>query len=416
MRIKQELFIDRFLIRWIILIINILARVLGFIFRIDHNLDKPFRHIAVCKFKGMGSIIQATPLLKSLRSKYPDAEIIFVSTKSNKSILREINIINTTILLDDDSIASLLLSFPNFISKLIARKIDIYFDLEIYSGFSSLVTTLSMATNRIGYYLRSSNYRMGIYTHMMFFNLRMPIYQVYLQMGRFLQIGETDESLWQFNIPEESISIEKLDNYDLTKEKYIVINPNASDLRIERRWPLDNFVRLISELCAEITDHKIFLIGSKGESDYVAKIYSQVSQCGNVYDLSGKTSFTQLIVLLKHANLFITNDSGHMHLAFSLKTRTISLFGPCLPSQYGVQQRVTAFYKNIYCSPCVHEFITPPCKGNNVCMKLITPGEVLEGTREVLASVNLPDQLPVESVVYFDLPSDPKLPLGIVNR
>src|ERR1035437_4967194 len=116
-----------------------------------------------------------------------------------------------------------------------------------------------MATDRVGYYLRSSNYRLGIYTHMMFFNVRIPIHQVYLQMARLLQINEPDESLWHFNVANESLNIENLEHYNLAEQKYIVINSNASDLRIERRWPWKNFVNLISALSEKFPEYKIFL-------------------------------------------------------------------------------------------------------------------------------------------------------------
>ena len=35
-------------------------------------------------------------------------------------------------------------------------------------------------------------------------------------------------------------------------------------------------------------------------------------------------------------------------------------------------------YKNLYCSPCVHEFAIPPCKGNNICMQSIQVSEVID--------------------------------------
>ncbi len=67
-----------------------------------------------------------------------------------------------------------------------------------------------------------------------------------------------------------------------------------------------------------------------------------------------------------------------MHIGFSLKKTAIALFGPCSPHQYGFAENAVCFYKNVYCSPCVHEFIIPPCSyGNNDCMKLISVEEVM---------------------------------------
>ena len=90
MNVKRQIFLDRYAIRIFISLINIWVRILGFILRIDHSLDKSFKKIAVCKYKGLGSIIQATPLLRNLRLKYPNAKIVFVRcfvlTKTNITV------------------------------------------------------------------------------------------------------------------------------------------------------------------------------------------------------------------------------------------------------------------------------------------------------------------------------------------
>ena len=95
-----------------------------------------------------------------------------------------------------------------------------------------------------------------------------------------------------------------------------------------------------------------------------------------VFNTAGKFSLGELFALISGASLIITNDTGPMHISFALKKQTVCLFGPASPSQYGQNPYAFGLYKNIYCSPCVHEFLTPPCRGDNQCMKLITVEEV----------------------------------------
>ena len=52
------------------------------------------------------------------------------------------------------------------------------------------------------------------------------------------------------------------------------------------------------------------------------------------------------------------------------------MFGPASPHQYGQNKNAFGIYKNVYCSPCVNDFLTPPCRGDNQCMKLISVDEV----------------------------------------
>jgi len=360
---KTQIWIDRKLVKPFVSTTNLLVRLVGQILRLDHNLQKDFKTIAVCKYKGLGSIIQATPLLQTLRKQYPEARIVFISTRANKALLQKIDCIDECIFLDDSGFTKLLLSYPRFILKLIALRIGVFIDLEIYSNFSSLTTTLSLARNRLGFYLRASHYRMGIYTHMMYYNTDAPIMQTYLQMARLLGAENEVETLYPLKATENAAHLS-------LPSKYMVINVNASDLRIERRWPLNNFEALIEHILEKWTEFGIVLIGSPSEAEYVNQLYERFSD-ENLINLAGKTSFDELITVIEQAKLMITNDTGPLHIAASLNKPSVALFGPCTPQQYGALNKVNPVYLNLYCSPCVHEFDTPPCKGDNQCMKQI---------------------------------------------
>lgn len=376
MNTKTQIKTDRLIGIFNSLFVNIIVRLLGKVLRIDHNLNKNFKTIAVCKYKGMGSIIQSTKLLQSLRNKFPDSRIIFISTNANKGVLMKINIIDSVLLIDDKNVLSLFISVIKLLYQLWKLKIDVYIDLEIYSNFSSLITTLSIAKNRLGFYRQASHYRMGIYTHMMYYNIKAPIANVYLQMSGLLNCTTTDIIFPPLNttIEKEQINIIVGNS---NKSTYVVINPNASDLRIERRWDKNNFVILIDNINELFPEKIIVLIGGENEADYVNGLYSNLKYDNKVINLSGKTNLDELIGVIKYAELLITNDTGPMHIAFALNTKTLALFGPCSPNQYGHNQNTFIVYKNLYCSPCVHEFDLPPCKGNNQCMKQIKPDDVL---------------------------------------
>jgi ADP-heptose:LPS heptosyltransferase len=398
MNLKTKLALDRFLGVVVGIPLNYLVRLMGKIMRFDHSLDREMKKIVVCKFKGMGSIIQATPLLKTLRNRYPNAEIIFVTSIENEKIVSKISCINGSYILNDRSFFKLIGSSFSLVRKLIKFRADVYIDLEIYSNFSSIITTLSVAKERFGYYLRENRYRLGMYTHMMYFNTKAPISQTYLQFARLLSIDSIDEKLYE---------IEKSNSIQVDFENYIVINPNASDLRYERRWPAENFIALSKKIVETHPELKQIYIGGPSESEYVKAITEQLTDKPQIIDLSGKTSIDELIEILRKTQLLITNDTGPMHLASCLNSSVIALFGPCSPSQYGFGNNVHVIYKNVYCSPCVHEFTHPPCKGNNQCMQLISVEEVFN-LFELYPSSLLSEQI--------EFLGDNKLTLGMVNR
>jgi ADP-heptose:LPS heptosyltransferase len=404
---KSQIFIDSFIAKPIGFCLNFLVRIVGKILRIDHNLNKEFTTIVVCKFKGLGSIIQTTPMLQALREAHPNAEILFLSTKSNASFLKKIKTIDTVVTVDDSGFFKLIASLLRAILFLIRKRPEVYIDLEVYSNFSTLVALSTLAKNRIGFYLRSSSFKMGIFTHMMYYNTNVPISEVYLQIARLLNANGHSNKLYPLH---ESVSSDGRMQLDT----YIIINPNASDLRIERRWDKLKFNALAEWLCSTYPEKNIVFIGSRAETTYVQEVVAGLD-FSNLINLAGKTTMDELIQLISSAELVITNDTGPMHIAFACNTPTIALFGPCAPEQYGWNTNTKIIYKKVYCSPCVHEFSTPPCKGNNICMQLISLEEVVKEVGYFLENKNFSDkelQLGNHHVIY----RKSEQVLGVVNR
>lgn len=398
MRTVNQIYLDKFIAKPLAFVLNFFVRLLGKILRIDHGLNKEFKTIAVAKFKGMGSILQSTRMLNALRAQFPAAKIIFVSVEGNRGILEKIDCIDEIVTVDDSSMWKFAVTNVKSLIYLMRIRPEVYFDLEIYSDYSTIFTTFTLSKNRIGFYLRSSSFRLGIYTHMMFYNPRVPISKVYLQMAKLLGCNDLNAKMTD------------LRTSGVAQKPYIVVNVNASDLRLERRWDQGKFVDLIKLIRLAYPEFDIELIGSKSEQAYTETI-QKVLDDEDVRCSAGKTNLTELIGLIDQAELMVTNDTGPMHIAFCTQTPVICLFGPCSPDQYGHFENATIIYKPMYCSPCVHEFEIPPCKGNNQCMKQISVQEVFEAVKESLDGISGKNES--EKEVIYATPNDL---LGTVER
>jgi ADP-heptose:LPS heptosyltransferase len=346
--------------------LNVCARFLGALLGIDHALDKPFRRIVVSKYVGLGSIIQATPLLQTLRKRYPEATIVFVSTEGNETLLKHIPEIDAFYGISDRNLSAVIRSSFALLRKLWKFKPELYIDLEFYSHYSTIITTFSKATNRLGFQKKDKPYRKGIFNYLVPFDTNTPISEAYLQFSRLLGATETVSQLKIEINPEAREGLEAKTGLSF-RLPYIVINPNASDLRLERRWPAENFIATIEHFFLNYPGYQLVLIGNKAEAPY-----------------AGKINLSELILLIANAELMVTNDTGPMHIAYATGTKTISLFGPCSPLQYGGFRKGIALYKHVSCSPCVHTHLIPPCKGNNTCMKLISVAEVKDASNQLL--------------------------------
>ena len=100
-------------------------------------------------------------------------------------------------------------------------------------------------------------------------------------------------------------------------------------------------------------------------------------------NLAGETNLRQLAALLKRLDLFITNDSGPMHIAADVNIPIVALFGPGSVTKYQPycdEDMKVVIRKNLGCSPCYEK---PNCR-ENVCMRLITIEEVMQAAGELL--------------------------------
>jgi len=227
---------------------------------------------------------------------------------------------------------------------------------------------------------------------------------VYLQIAKLLNCNTNNSELYNFN------EINNLPTF--ISSKYIVVNPNASDLRLERRWDANNFATIINQLLNDYYEYEILLIGSKNEFEYTKKLHQKINN-KRVINTAGTTNLEELISIIKNATLMISNDTGPMHLAFATNTPIVCLFGPCSPEQYGKSINSYIIYKQVYCSPCVHDFEVAPCNGNNVCMKLISTDEVYSLVSKLLNNEESIMEKATNQVIY-SIPNQSTL--GIVSR
>jgi ADP-heptose:LPS heptosyltransferase len=382
---RQRILADRLVAVPVAFFFNGIARVLGKVMRRDHTIaSSNIRHIVVAKLIGMGSILQATPLLKALKRQYPEATLTFVTLKSNRDLVNRLSFVDEVLLLDDKNPVRMAATTFGTIATLIRRRADLYFDLEVYSAFASLLALWAVTRNRIGFYRHSVAFKNGIYTHLVYFNTRMAVRQLYLQLGRVVGVpsGEPD-LIGPIRVDEESrAGVRRIlsENSDwLLAEPYIVVNPNASELLLERRWPAEFFAETLQRLVSQ--GHQIALMGVRDERPYVQALIDTLPAevKARVANTAGRLNLGELLALLEGAACVLTNDTGPMHMSIALRRPTVCLFGPANPEHYGqTLDYVEIFYSRVFCSPCLYEADEPPCHGDNICMQLIRPEPVLQ--------------------------------------
>jgi ADP-heptose:LPS heptosyltransferase len=113
-----------------------------------------------------------------------------------------------------------------------------------------------------------------------------------------------------------------LDGWDFDGTPYAVLNPGSNEPG--RRWPLEGYATLAGKLLQR--GLKVVFVGNPDEQGDGAIIADLVRENG-VIDLTGKTSLDQLLDLMAHAALVVSNDTGPAHLAIALDRATVVIVG-----------------------------------------------------------------------------------------
>ncbi|MFZ2052966.1 MAG: lipopolysaccharide heptosyltransferase II [Candidatus Aminicenantales bacterium] len=163
---------------------------------------------------------------------------------------------------------------------------------------------------------------------------------------------------------------QRLLNLGLDPQRPLVILSPGASYGPAKRWPASRFARLAALFQAQ-NDAAILIIGSAGEAEIAAAIVSSLDKKPAV--LTGQTTLPQLLGLISLASLFVSNDTGPMHLANALHVPVVAIFGPTDPEVTGpFEQPAAVIKKDVPCWPCSYR----TCPYDHRCMTRIEPEEV----------------------------------------
>ncbi len=152
------------------------------------------------------------------------------------------------------------------------------------------------------------------------------------------------------------------------------INPGAT-YGSAKRWYPEEFAKIAIEMSKK---YDIVIFGGPSETNIAKDIENELVSNGitNYQNLAGKTTIPELIEKIAGLDLFITNDSGPMHIAAAYKVKTIAIFGPTKFTETNQWNNPNGeiVTKNLDCAPCMKRVC--PLKHHN-CMKNITAADVL---------------------------------------
>lgn len=342
--------------------------------RRKRDLICEFKKILLIRFAAMGDTVLLIPAIRSIRKRYPQAEIDFFASNINFDVINLCPYLDHKYRFEFSKKMGKLNKNLYLIKMLRKNKYDLIIDFEPFVRLTAIIS-----------YFVKSNFTIGFNTKNQYKHLIFDFYvnhsgnkheiDNFFSLISLINCNNFDKQLelWTTTESEKKI-LNKISSLK-DNEKLIIIHPSTGGVNHPRQWPEEYFIELIKFIKGKVKC-SIILIGSKSEKEVSNKIIKHFTS--EVYDFTGETDLYETIELIKRANLFISGNTGTMHIASAFDIPLIALHGPTNPIRFGPLGKNSYVIKSqIHCSPCLNLGFEYGCD-KYPCMKLITPEDVLK--------------------------------------
>jgi heptosyltransferase-2 len=332
------------------------------------------KKILVRSTNWVGDTVMMTPSLVTIKRYFPHAKITTLATPWVLPLLDSHPAVDSTMVLDKGKgLISSLKELARIINWLRGEEFDlaILFQNAFEAAFLAYM-------GRVRYIVGYDTDGRGLFlTHKVIRDREiLSVHQVEYFLELMEAMGwpvEEREPILYINDEDIKSSSLMLSSMGVGDNLFIVgLNPGA-EYGSAKRWPEDRFA-IIGDWAARRWGAKVLLFGSVSEKEIGAKVSNYMHT--NPANLCGLTTLGQAMALIKRCNLFLTNDSGLMHVAAAFGIPMVAIFGPTDPDKTGpIGGNARIVRHTVDCSPCLKEV----CPSDHRCMLSIDPEEVWEG-------------------------------------
>ncbi|MDT3253923.1 glycosyltransferase family 9 protein [Serratia sp. root2] len=359
--------------QWKVKLANACLRLytnLGSNFRDKDTFDKKrdFDRIAIFSTTALGDLMFNTPAIRAIRERYPAAKITLISSYKNGGLVGTSSYFDDVIYWDHKAKDML-----GVICRLKKNRPQLAVILHSKAPYDVITAILSGCE-----YLFKDAYKndlTGMEQWLTGTSIRGKGHLIQRKLDLVGQLGCDTQNREMF-IPVDFPSQQK-------QPGEVVIGFQMGASEPLRCWPVSRFVGLAKKLLARSPDYRIALIGTPKEKaiehEFMAGL--TVEEQTRVISHIGKTTLPQLLAVMKNMEVLVTGDTGPLHLAIALKTKTVSLFVTANPKQTGPYQNTE-----------LHQVMYVPIDTQNLSeeqrhqpLSIISSEEVMERVLRIVA-------------------------------
>lgn len=327
--------------------------------------------ILIINLDAMGDVLMTTAQLPSIKKKYPQSTIYWVTLKIAAPLLNFNEYIDQVFSYDAESI--LILSQMEF---------DVVMNVD-KSQRSGALLNLVRAKEKLGFGIDKNgkiipvnegayyNYQLGMDDHLKF-KINQRTGQHYLAETFNLEYQRND---YIFNFSDEEKSF--ISNYKnktriTASDKVVGFNTGCSNLYPNKKMTIEQHIYLIEKLL-EKKEYKVILVGGPEDTERNNQIYSHFT--GKIINTPTNHGIRKGACYESIPDVIITGDSFGMHLAIALKKYVIAWFGLSCWTEIDLYDRgVKLFQEDLFCSPCWKKV----CPFDLECIKMIDLDRIIK--------------------------------------
>ena len=327
--------------------------------------------ILLIRLSSLGDIVLTTPAIRAIRSHYPNAYIAMLVAKQSADILQHNPHLNEIIHFDRLAKNKDTGEMYRILRILRQRNFSLSFDFQ-RKFRTELLMYLSGATERVGKGILST--------------IRVP------ESGNKHATEHYFDLLHAVGIPTENRQLEiYLDASERIKASQLFKQEGINDENLTvglfpgagwklREWMPERFAEIGDKLVCHF-NAKVVIFGGPNDVELVNYITNTMNEYA--CNFPGKLNIRELASCIEKCDLFISNDTGPMHIATAVGTPTVALFGPGNHIRFQpIGDIHTLIRYDVPCNPCKQ--FTDKCK-DNICMKGINVDDVWESICRVLS-------------------------------
>jgi len=343
------------------------------------------KKILIIQTAFIGDVVLVSPLVQSLSKGFPEAELHLITTLKGKDVLDGDPCLTSIISYDKKGQQKGIFHFMKVVEEI--RRMRFNLAVIPHPSFrSSSLAFLCGISYRIGFDRNAGSF---LFTSKVPYRLELHEAERNLELAYTfgapkdnyplrIYISDKDKEISREFIAKKGV---------LSGELLIGINPCS--VWPTKRWSPEGFAQA-GDILANELKAKIILVGGRDDGWLIEKIALLMHTRPIL--AAGRLNLKQLAGVMERCQLFITNDSGPLHMAMAMKTPTVAIFGPTTIDMgfgpYGELFRVVEKV-GLSCRPCSkHGGQRCPIKTFD-CMKRITPDEVVAAAKGLLVGANL---------------------------